>query len=129
MAGHKPLRQLSAGLAGYEALQEGLAVFAEYAVGGLDRSRLRLLAARVVAAKMLVDGASFVDCFRVLNRDHHFKKEEAFFNHDSNLSRGRTDEGCCLPAGIRSPLGLSRRRRVARYSFCWKARNQTHTGY
>ena len=32
------------GLAGYEGVQEGLGVFAEWAVGGLTRTRLRLLA-------------------------------------------------------------------------------------
>ena len=43
-------RQLYSGLAGYEELQEGLAVMAEYLVGGLSLPRLRLLAARVIAA-------------------------------------------------------------------------------
>ena len=62
----QPFRQLYSGLAGYDALQEGLAVLAEYLVGGLTRPRLRLLAARVLAAQSVTDGASFVDCFRQL---------------------------------------------------------------
>jgi len=62
----QPFHQLRVGLAGYEALQEGLAVLAEYLVGGLTRPRLRLLAARVLAAQSVTDGASFVDCFRQL---------------------------------------------------------------
>ena len=72
------LRLLSAGLAGYDALQEGLAVLAEYLVGGLSRPRLRLLAGRVVAARCLLDGASFVDTFRELSRTHGFANRVAF---------------------------------------------------
>ncbi len=74
----QPFKQLRTGLAGYEALQEGLAVLSEYLVGGLDRGRLRLLAARVVAARLLVDGASFVDTFRVLEGDLGFTPRAAF---------------------------------------------------
>jgi uncharacterized protein (TIGR02421 family) len=74
----QPFKQLYSGLAGYDALQEGLAVFAEFLVGGLNRPRMRLLAARVVAARSIVDGASFVDAFRQLTRDHGFEKKTAF---------------------------------------------------
>jgi uncharacterized protein (TIGR02421 family) len=63
------LKHLSSGLAGYEALQEGLAVLAEHLVGGLSRSRLRVIAARVLAVKSVVDGATFVDTFRLLERE------------------------------------------------------------
>ena len=62
----QPLRQLYCGLAGYEELQEGTAVLAEYLVGGLTLGRLRVLAARVVAVRAMFDGASFVDVFRSL---------------------------------------------------------------
>ena len=72
------LRLLSAGLAGYDALQEGLAVLAEYLVGGLSRPRLRLLAGRVVAVRYLLDGASFVDTFRGLSVTHGFANPVAF---------------------------------------------------
>jgi len=71
-------RQLYSGLAGYEALQEGLAVLAEYLVGGLSRPRLRLLAARVVAVRRLIDGASFVDTFRELVGERGFDRRTAF---------------------------------------------------
>jgi uncharacterized protein (TIGR02421 family) len=74
----QPLRLLRSGLAGYEALQEGLAVLAEYLVGGLNRPRLRLLAARVLAVRNLVDGASFVDTFRELTQTHRFDRRTAF---------------------------------------------------
>lgn len=62
----QPVRVMAAGLAGYEATQEGLAVFAEYLVGGLSSSRLRQLAGRVVAVHQMVAGASFADVHRWL---------------------------------------------------------------
>ena len=74
----QPFRQLYVGLPGYEELQEGLAVLAEYLVGGLSRPRLRLLAARVIAARDMVDGGSFVDVFRELDRTYGFKQRSAF---------------------------------------------------
>jgi uncharacterized protein (TIGR02421 family) len=74
----QPFQQLYAGMAGYEELQEGLAVLAEYLVGGLSRPRLRLLAGRVVAARFLIDGATFIDTFRQLNRTYSFDQYTAF---------------------------------------------------
>jgi uncharacterized protein (TIGR02421 family) len=71
-------RLLYTGLAGYDALQEGLAVLAEYLVGGLSRPRLRLLAGRVVAARCLLDGASFIDTFRVLRNTYGFANRPAY---------------------------------------------------
>ena len=66
------------GLAGYEGVQEGLGVFAEWAVGGLTRARLRLLAGRVVAVHSMTDGASFIDVFRLMHRGHGFSAAGAF---------------------------------------------------
>jgi len=66
------------GLAGYEGIQEGLGVFAEWASGGLTRSRLRLLAARVVAVEAMLKGATFIDVYRGLHRDHGFSRRGAF---------------------------------------------------
>ena len=62
----QPIRMLGAGLAHYDETQEGLAVLAEIACGGLTASRLRQLAARVVAVHALVGGASFVETHRLL---------------------------------------------------------------
>jgi uncharacterized protein (TIGR02421 family) len=72
------LRHLYVGLAGYDALQEGLAVLAEYLVGGLSKPRLRLLGARVVAARLMIDGATFVECFRELDDNYGFNRRTAF---------------------------------------------------
>ncbi len=73
----QPLQQLYAGLAGYEELQEGLAVLAEYMVGGLTRQRLRTLAARVLAVHWLIGGRDFAGVFAGL-REHGFARRQAF---------------------------------------------------
>jgi uncharacterized protein (TIGR02421 family) len=74
----QPLRQLYAGFAGYEALQEGLAVLSEYFAGGLTVRRLRLLAGRVLAVRSLVDGASLVDAFQLLHDGRRLDAKAAF---------------------------------------------------
>ncbi|MCA9122529.1 MAG: DUF1704 domain-containing protein [Planctomycetaceae bacterium] len=74
----QPFQQLYSGLAGYEELQEGLAVLSEYLVGGLSSARMRQLAARVVAARYLTDGASFIETFRVLTQTFEFSHQAAY---------------------------------------------------
>jgi uncharacterized protein (TIGR02421 family) len=74
----QPLHLLSNGLAGYEALQEGIAVLSEYLCGGLSIPRLRVLAARVVAANGIIEGCSFVDLFKLLQSEYDFTEREAY---------------------------------------------------
>ncbi len=74
----QPFRQLDVGLAGYDELQEGLAVLSELFVGGLDRPRLRLLAARVLAVEQLLRGAPLAECFRLLSGTHGFTPRQAY---------------------------------------------------
>lgn len=66
------------GLAGYEGVQEGLGVFAEWLSGGLTRTRLRLLAGRVVAVDAMQRGATFIEVHRLLAREHGFSSQGAF---------------------------------------------------
>lgn len=66
------------GLAHYEGIQEGLGVFAEWAVGGLTRARFRLLAGRVVAVDAMLGGADFIETWRRLSRDFGFTGPAAF---------------------------------------------------
>src|SRR5690606_7488899 len=61
----QPLELFSIGVPGYEELQEGLAVLAEYLTDGLTASRMRTLAARVVAVHEMVSGKSFVESFHL----------------------------------------------------------------
>lgn len=74
----QPFRLLYSGFSGYEELQEGLAVLAEYLVGGLSRPRLRLLAGRVVAARSVIEGAGFIETFQELNGAYGFEQRTAF---------------------------------------------------
>lgn len=72
------LRVFRTGLAGYEGMQEGLAVFAEFLAGGFTPERLRLLAARVVGCNLMLAGASFVESFRFLTGRYDIDAETAF---------------------------------------------------
>lgn len=74
----QPFQQLYAGLAGYEELQEGLAVLAEYLTGGLTVNRLRSLAGRVIAVRAVSDGLSFSEAFALLHEQHGFAMYRAF---------------------------------------------------
>lgn len=66
---HQPIKVLGVGLAGYDETQEGLAVLAEIACGGLTPFRLRQLAGRVVTVHRLIDGASFNEAHAALVAD------------------------------------------------------------
>ena len=108
---HQPFQQLEVGLAGYDGLQEGLAVLAEYLVGGLSRYRMRVLAARVVAAHHLLDGASFIDTFRIAEPQLRVFAAHGLHDRHANLPRRRPDQGrrvFARPAA--DPAILARRR-------------------
>ena len=76
--GAQGLSIFRSGLAKYEGIQEGLGVFAEWAVGGLSITRMRLLAARVVAVDAMQHGAEFMDTYRLLRNDLGFSVGGAF---------------------------------------------------
>jgi uncharacterized protein (TIGR02421 family) len=76
----QPFQELRCGMAGYEPLQEGLAVLAEYLSGQLGADRLRQLAGRVLAVRMISNGAGFIDTFRVLHNEQGFDAKAAFMN-------------------------------------------------
>jgi uncharacterized protein (TIGR02421 family) len=74
----QPLELLGVGLPGADETQEGLAVLAEFLVGGLTPARLALLAARVVAVDRLLTGEPFAGTFHRLHRHHRFPPGPAF---------------------------------------------------
>ncbi len=122
----QPLRHLYTGLAGYDALQEGLAVLSEYLVGGLSRPRLRLLAGRVVAA-------SPHDRRRLLRGDLSRARPQPRFlpahrvrDHHADLPGWRSHQGCGLLAGPAADSGLSGERRPPE-SRCSSARSAPST--
>ena len=77
-ASAQPLALLAGGLPGYDELQEGTAVLAEYLTGGLSHNRLRLLSARVVAVRRQVAGRSFAEVFEELRDRLNFRPATAF---------------------------------------------------
>ena len=101
----QPFRLLHSGLAGYESLQEGLAVLAEYLVGGLSRPRLRLLAARVVAAHHLVEGATFPETYKLLHDTFHFSQRTAFTNTTRVYRGGGLTKDAIYLRGLVDVLG------------------------
>lgn len=74
----QPITQLSAGLAQYDQLQEGLAVFSEYLVGGLSHNRLRLIAARVISVDCMNRGYAFPEAHRLLTDEYGLSANRAF---------------------------------------------------
>jgi uncharacterized protein (TIGR02421 family) len=74
----QPLTLLTIGLPGYDETQEGLAVLAEYLAGGLDPRRLRVLAGRVVAVGMMLDGAGLPEIFESLRAEHRIPARTAW---------------------------------------------------
>jgi uncharacterized protein (TIGR02421 family) len=72
------LKLMASGLAGYEETQEGLALIAEAAVGGLTAGRLRQIAARVIAVRRLLQGCSFAQTHRELTESYGYSKGGAF---------------------------------------------------
>ncbi|TXE06019.1 DUF1704 domain-containing protein [Gelidibacter salicanalis] len=75
----QPLKQMYEGFEGYDQLQEGLAVIAEYLVGGLTVNRLRLLAGRVIAVQSMVDNATFIETFNLLRESYAFQDRVAYY--------------------------------------------------
>jgi uncharacterized protein (TIGR02421 family) len=73
----QPLRLLQWGTAGSFIDQEGLALYMEEAAGVLDGARLRILAARVLAADQMHAGASFGETSCKLHREQGFSAPEA----------------------------------------------------
>jgi uncharacterized protein (TIGR02421 family) len=74
----QPLALLRTGLPGYDELQEGTGVLAEYLVGGMTAARLRLLAARVVAVYRRVHGHAFGEVFEELTDTYGFEPATSF---------------------------------------------------
>ncbi|WP_142786457.1 flavohemoglobin expression-modulating QEGLA motif protein [Changchengzhania lutea] len=75
----QPLCQMYEGFEGYDQLQEGLAVIAEFLVGGLTVNRLRLLAGRVMAVKSMTNGADFIETFNLLRKKYAFSDRISYY--------------------------------------------------
>ena len=113
-------------------------MFAEWAVGGLTRTRLRLLAGRVVAVDAMLHGADFIEVYRTLRRDHGFRRRGAFgicarvfrsggLAKDAIYLRGFRQVVDLVAAGAvaRRPSGWARSRPV----MCPRSRNCCSAGW
>jgi uncharacterized protein (TIGR02421 family) len=101
----QPLKLLAVGLPSYEETQEGLAVLAEYVVGGLDPRRMRVLAARVVTASMMLADADFVEIFKHLTDDYGFAPRTAWSVTSRAMYGGGSTKDIIYLRGIERVLG------------------------
>jgi uncharacterized protein (TIGR02421 family) len=101
----QPLKLLAVGLPSYEETQEGLAIIAEYFVGGLDPRRMRVLAARVVAASMMLAHADFAEIFDHLTDDHGFAPRTAWSVTSRATYGGGSTKDIIYLRGIERVLG------------------------
>ena len=101
----QPLKLLAVGLPSYEETQEGLAVMAEYFAGGLDPRRMRVLAARVVAASTMLADADFVEIFKHLIDDYDFAPRTAWSVTSRAMYGGGSTKDIIYLRGIERVLG------------------------
>ncbi len=78
-ARQQPLKIFRLGMPIYTMTQEGLAVLAEYLSGSLNVKRLRELALRVMAIRLMLDGYDFPKVFAYLMEEGGLDQEEAFY--------------------------------------------------
>jgi uncharacterized protein (TIGR02421 family) len=75
--GHKQinLKSLSLGAPRTTRTQEGIAVLAELITNSIDITRLRRVALRVIAVKMALDGADFIDLYKYFLNEGQSEEE------------------------------------------------------
>jgi hypothetical protein len=84
----QPLRLLQIGLRGAFADQEGVSLYLEAALGLMCSERLRTLAARVVATRLLHQGASFGETARALHDEHGLTDDIAILTTERTFRGG-----------------------------------------
>ena len=72
------LRVFKLGLPGNTWTQEGLAILSEYQSGNLQLPRLKTLALRVLAARLMVKNYDFTRTFKILTNDFELPQDTAF---------------------------------------------------
>jgi len=72
------LKIFKLGLPGNTYTQEGLAILSEYMTGNMSLPRLKALALRVIAVKMMINQYDFSHTFKTLVNDYDVGKDEAF---------------------------------------------------
>ncbi|WP_083917353.1 flavohemoglobin expression-modulating QEGLA motif protein [Thiomicrorhabdus arctica] len=74
----QPLKIFKLGLPGNTYTQEGLAILSEYMTGNMNLPRLKTLALRVIAVKMMINQYDFSHTFKTLMNDYGIARDEAF---------------------------------------------------
>ncbi|MCW8090832.1 tyrosine/phenylalanine carboxypeptidase domain-containing protein [Alteromonas sp. ASW11-130] len=74
----QPIKLLEFGLAHYDPLQEGLGTLSEYLAGYLPPRRLRIIAARVVATDLALQGKDITQIFSQLHEEYGLQPVDAF---------------------------------------------------
>lgn len=100
----QPLKLFEVGTAHYDALQEGLGTFAEYLVGYLPPSRLRVLAARVLATRRAIDRESIESIFFELHEEHGVEAGAAFDTAVRAKRGGGLTKDACYLRGLKALL-------------------------
>lgn len=72
------LKIFKLGLPGNTYTQEGLAILTEYLTGNMNLPRLKTLALRVIAVKMMINQYDFSHTFKTLMNDYGIDRDEAF---------------------------------------------------
>lgn len=104
----QPLKQLETGLAYYDTLQEGLASLSEYLAGNLPAERLRILAARVIAANLATKEKSVKEIFDTLYENYRLGAEDAFDTAVRAKRGGGLTKDACYLDGLRELLSYLR---------------------
>ena len=105
----QPLTLLAHGMPGYLAMQEGLAVLAEYLAGGIDARRLRILACRVIAVRAMLDGADLSEVFKELMTECGLTPWIAYRLTSRVFRGGGLTKDAVYLRGLRSIMELLRR--------------------
>lgn len=100
------LKVFKLGLPGNTYSQEGLAVLSEYMSGNMLLSRLKTLALRVIAVRMMVKNYDFSRTFKILKEDFNLKKEPAFQLTARVYRGGGFTKDFCYLRGLRDALKL-----------------------
>lgn len=87
------LKSLGLGAPRTTRTQEGIAVFAELVTQSIDINRLRRLALRIRAIQQVLNGADFIDCFKIF-------QEAGQTEHESYKSAQRIFRGGDVRGGI-----------------------------
>ncbi len=75
---YQKLKVFKLGLPGNTLTQEGLAILSEYMTGNMTLTRLKVLALRVIAVKMMIKDYDFSRTFKILMDDYGLNQNEAF---------------------------------------------------